>query len=266
LEMLFLTFALGDRIRILKDMRDRALRRIIHQHELNMQLKDKVNRELEEKVQERTLELDSKNRELENSNLTLTQQAEKINKINSILDLDNWKLKSSIKEVLNERLQEKTMNYDQFKTLYPDNLSCYRFLESLKWNNGFSCKKCGNGKYFNGATKFARRCTRCGYNESITSYSIFHSIKFPIEKAFYIAYLTVTGRKDYTLEELALKLNLSTNTVWAFKAKVNQRIKVLAGNGKKLSAAAWDEVILESNGNLRQVNPHTPPVIVRLEP
>jgi hypothetical protein len=44
-EMLFLTFALGDRIRILKDKRDRALRRIIHQHEYNMQLKDKVNRE-----------------------------------------------------------------------------------------------------------------------------------------------------------------------------------------------------------------------------
>ena len=44
--MLFLTLALGDRIRILKDNRDRALRKIIHQHEANMQLKDKVNREL----------------------------------------------------------------------------------------------------------------------------------------------------------------------------------------------------------------------------
>ncbi|MGC4021298.1 MAG: 7TM diverse intracellular signaling domain-containing protein [Cyclobacteriaceae bacterium] len=52
-EMLFLTVALGDRIRILKDNRDRAMRRIIHQHEVNMQLKDKVNRELEKKVAER---------------------------------------------------------------------------------------------------------------------------------------------------------------------------------------------------------------------
>ncbi len=48
-EMLFLTVALGDRIRILKDNRDRALRRIIYQHEVNMQLKDKVTRELEQK-------------------------------------------------------------------------------------------------------------------------------------------------------------------------------------------------------------------------
>ncbi len=128
---------MGDRIRILKDMRDRALRRIIHQHELNMQLKDKVNRELEQKVQDRTLELNEKNRQLEEINQKLERQAHEINRINSMLDLDNWKLKSSIKEVLNERLHEKTMDYHQFQTLYPDTLACYRFLENLKWENGF---------------------------------------------------------------------------------------------------------------------------------
>lgn len=245
LEMLFLTFALGDRIRILKDMRDRALRRIIHQHELNMQLKDKVNRELEEKVSERTLELDKKNRELEESNQKLVEQADKINKINSMLDLDNWKLKSSIKEVLNERLQEKTMDYNQFRTLYPDNLSCHRFLEQLKWGNGFQCRKCGNEKYFKGSQKFARRCTRCGYNESITAYTIFHSIKFPIEKAFYIAYLTVTGKKEHTLEELADKLSVGLNTVWSFRNKVQLRLSELENRGKKPTVSRWEEVILE---------------------
>ncbi|MCK6618704.1 MAG: transposase [Cyclobacteriaceae bacterium] len=247
LEMLFLTFALGDRIRILKDMRDRALRRIIHQHELNMQLKDKVNRELEDKVQARTIELDHKNKELEETNQKLIQQAEKLNKINSMLDLDNWKLKSSIKEVLNERLQEKTMDYKQFKTLYPDSLACYRFLENLKWESGFKCKRCANEKYFAGATKFARRCSRCGYNESITAFTIFHGIKFPIEKAFYIAYLTVTGRRDTTLETLAGMLELGLNTVWAFKTKVNKRVAELEKKHKRPLVSRWEEVILEVN-------------------
>jgi hypothetical protein len=103
LEMLLLTFALGDRIRLLKAMRDRALKRIIRQHEINMELKDKVNRELEGKVLERTLELNGKNAQLENINRTLERQSTEINQINSMLDLDNWKLKNSIKEVLNER-------------------------------------------------------------------------------------------------------------------------------------------------------------------
>jgi hypothetical protein len=249
LEMLFLTFALGDRIRILKDNRDRALKRIIHQHEVNMQLKDKVNRELEEKVKERTLDLDNKNHLLEESNQKLGQQAFEINQINSILDLDNWKLKNSIKEVLTERLQEKTMDYNQFKTLYPDGLSCFRFLETLKWENGFHCRKCNNEKYFAGAQKFSRRCSRCGYNESITAFTIFHGIKFPIEKAFYVAYLTVTGRKENTLEALAGKLALGVNTVWTFKTKVNTRILELSKRGKKPTVSRWEEVILESSGN-----------------
>lgn len=244
LEMLFLTFALGDRIRLLKAMRDRALKRIIRQHEINMELKDKVNRELEEKVLGRTIELNMKNEQLERINLTLERQSREINEINSMLDLDNWKLKNSIKEVLNERLMEKTMDYSQFRTLYPDRLSCYRFLETLKWEEHFLCRKCGNQKYFEGTQKFARRCTRCGYNESITSFTIFRAIKFPIEKAFYIAYLAVTGRKDHTLDTLSHQLELRVNTVWAFRKKVHDRILHLERHGRRPTASKWEEVIM----------------------
>lgn len=252
LEMLFLTFAMGDRIRILKDMRDRALRRIIHQHEQNMQLKDKVNRELEQKVRDRTTELNEKNHQLEEINQKLERQALEINRINSMLDLDNWKLKSSIKEVLNERLMEKTMDYHQFQTLYPDKLACYRFLENLKWEKGFHCRKCRNEKYFDGTHKFSRRCTRCGYNESITAFTIFHSIKFPIERAFYITYLTVAGKRDYTLESLAGQLDLRVNTVWAFKQKVAARILELNTRGHHPPLSKWDEVVLISDSERKK--------------
>lgn len=251
LEMLFLTFAMGDRIRILKHMRDRAMKRIIHQHEVNMQLKDTVNKELERKVFERTLELNRKNEELEEINQKLERQSKEINQINSILDLDNWKLKNSLKEVLNERLLEKTMDYRQFQTLYPDTLSCYRFLENLKWENGFRCRKCSNEKFFPGAQKFARRCTRCGYNESITAFTIFHSIKFPIEKAFYVAYLAVTGNKDTTLAALSDQLGLRLNTAWAFRNKVAERIDELDKKGKRPTVSRWETVILFQENQFR---------------
>lgn len=243
-EMLFLTLALGDRITILKDNRDRALQRIIQQQDVNMKLKDKVNRELEQKVAERTAELNNKNGELETSNQKLVKQKHEINQINSILDLDNWKLKNRIKEVLEERLQEKVMEYQEFKTLYPDALSCNRFLATLKWEKEFRCKKCGSEKYFEGAQKFSKRCTRCGYNESITSYTIFQGIKFPIEKAFYIAYVAVLGRKELTLEILSSHLGMRTNTIWSFKRKVIETIQHLDDHGKRPNTHRWEEVIL----------------------
>jgi two-component system, sensor histidine kinase LadS len=243
LEMLLLTFALGDRIRILKANQDRALRETLEQHQINLELKDQVNRELEVKVHERTVELENKSFQLEKSNERIVKQSNEINQINSLLDLDNWKLKNRVKEVLNEMLLEQTMTYEEFKTLYPDMMSCYRFLEIYKWDKGFKCHKCGNEKYFDGVKKFHRRCTRCGHNESITANTIFQGLKFPIEKAFYIAYLTVAGKQKDTLSALADRLGLTLNTVWGFRSKVNQNSKELEAYGKKPTASKWETVI-----------------------
>lgn len=239
LEMLFLSFALGDRIRIIKHKRDLAQQRIIQAHETNVALKDKVNRELEQKVEERTIALREKNQLLEASNQKLIQQAKEINQINSMLDLDNWKLKNNIKEGLVDRFMHKELNFEEFKSIFPDKLACYRYLEKIKWEKGFSCKKCNNDKYFDGVKKFSRRCTKCGYNESITAYTIFHGIKFPIEKAFYIAYI-VMGNKDLTLEELSQLLDLRVNTVWGFKNKVS----VLATELKKRNNSNWQQLLV----------------------
>ena len=225
LEMLFLTIALADRVRILKDNRDNALQEIIKEHEINAELQEKVNRELEAKVMERTIELNKKNQLLEETNLKLENQSHEIHQINSVLDLDNWKLKNNLKNVVQDRLFNKYLTYDEFRSVFPDHLSCYRYLERSKWGNGFSCKKCGNEKYSSSHKSFSRRCSKCGYLESITAFTIFHGIKFPIEKAFYITFRVTRGRKDYTLDELAETLELRKNTVWKFKQKIEQTMQ-----------------------------------------
>ncbi|MBL3654689.1 7TM diverse intracellular signaling domain-containing protein [Fulvivirga sediminis] len=219
-EMLFLSFALSDRVRILKDNRDRALKRTLIQHQENVKLKDKVNKELENLVAKRTKQLEEKNLLLEQSNQKLYEQTNEINKINSMLDLDNWKLKNNIKEILQDRLINKNLTPEQFNNIFPDKISCYKFLEKLKWGAGYECQKCGNTKYSDGQSKLARRCSKCGYDESITSHTVFHRIKFPIEKAFYILYITNNKDVDYTLDELSEMLDLRRNTVWNFKKKI----------------------------------------------
>ncbi len=225
LEMLFLTMALGDRVRILKENRDKALEGIINEHEINSTLLDKVNRELEAKVTERTIELNSKNQLLENSNEKLVSQAKEIHQINNVLDLDNWKLKNNLKDVVQDRLFNKYLTYSEFQSVFPDHLACYRYLENSKWNEEYKCRKCKNQKYSSSPTSFSRRCSKCGYNESITAFTIFHGIKFPIEKAFYITFRVTRGKKDFTLDELSEILDLRKNTVWKFKRKIEEVIK-----------------------------------------
>jgi len=99
--------------------------------------------------------------------------------------------------------------------------------------------------YFDGAQKFARRCTRCGYNESITAYTVFHGVKFAIEKAFYIAYLAVAGKKTATLEALSAQLNVGINAIWGFRKKVLERIEDLNEQGNEVTATKWQDVILD---------------------
>lgn len=222
IEMLLLAYALSDRVRILKNLRDRALRRSISQHEENMKLKDKVNRELERKIKERTIELEEKNNLLIESNKKLSLQAEEISRMNSLLGKDNWRLKKHLKEVLQDRLFNKDLTYDEFHKIFPDEISCHKFLDKMKWARGYRCQKCKNEKYSDGKTKYARRCTKCGYEESVTSHTVFHRLKFPIEKAFYILYLINNNPDAYTLDELSHILELRRNTIWSFKKKSEQ--------------------------------------------
>jgi hypothetical protein len=247
-EMWLLSFALGDKVRIIKDGKDRALRRIILQHEENQKLKDKVNKELETEVVNRTGEINQQKLIIENqynalqlANEKLKEQADEITKMNALLDLDNYKLKNSIKEEMLARAGSKSMEYAEFQKIFPDELTCLRYLEQQKWQNGFVCKKCENDKFLPGKGKFDRRCTRCGYSESPTAFTVFHGIKFPIEKAFYILHLVITERGDLTVDDISSILELRRNTCWGFKDKIIKIIKT--HKLEKGQFVHWENVI-----------------------
>ncbi|MBT0812417.1 receptor [Litoribacter ruber] len=240
-EMLLLTFALGDRIRILKKNKDLALRRSLEQMKSNYALKEKVNRELEQKVQERTKELESKNLLLESFNSQLIEKDEEIKRINSLLDRDNWKLKSSIKQSFQARLDNDTLTYEEFSNIFPDSSACFRYLEELKWGKSFSCKSCGNHKCSNGPKIFTRRCSKCGYIESVTAGTAFHGVRFPLEKAFFIAYTIISGQ-NWTLEQLSDLLVVRKNTIWNFRKKV--KLMIAASSSEK---ADWKDIIIDQD-------------------
>ena len=226
LEVVLFTMAMAERFRLIRHEKENTMQTMIIQLEENAQLKEKVNRELEAKVAERTAEIQS--------------QAEEIARMNHILVNNNLKLVENVKDLTKAKVTHQPVSFDEFKQTYPDEASCFRYLSELKWGSGFTCRKCGNHTFIEGKNVYAHRCNKCWYEETPTIGTIFHKLKFPIEKAFYLLFL-VTNNKKISIEELSRTLDLSDRTCWSYKNKILD-----ATNARKKGKAteSWEAIIL----------------------
>ena len=120
---------------------------------------------------------------------------------------------------------KKEIPEDYLQELFSNDESCYRFLADIKWGNGYLCRKCGNDNYCEGKTPYSRRCTRCKTEESASAGTIFHNCKFPLHKAFYIAYNVCRGNEELSTYEFARKLSLRQMTCWNFRKKIKDAVK-----------------------------------------
>ena len=220
MEIIIFSFAMADRIKFFKTEKEKSQSLFINQLEENHKLTQKVNRELEEKVKERTKEIEEKGKQIQDANLKLQEQAAQINEMNARLDLDNWKLKKSIIEEKESRIKFKEISFEEFKQVYPNENICFQFLEELKWEKGYTCNRCGNDKYGKGNHQFSRRCTKCRYDESVTTDTLFHKCKFDINKALYIVVMVNRYGDKQSISDLAGELDLRVATCWNFAQKV----------------------------------------------
>ncbi|WP_113634763.1 7TM diverse intracellular signaling domain-containing protein [Nubsella zeaxanthinifaciens] len=261
LEMIFLSFAIGDQVRILKRKKENAQKQIIKQMQLNAEMKDNLNKQLEAKVEQRTKEvkqqavalmeqnetIEKQNDELLQKNELLQHQAEEISRMNLLLEKDNINLKTDIEKVTNARVNATELDFDEFSQKYPDKESCYKFLAEIKWERGYACLKCGNTNYCNGKVPYNRRCTKCAYEESVLHATIFENNRIPINKAFYLVYLMYHSKGAISSHKLSEKLGIRQSTCWAYAVKVkkvmDERKKDLKGTGK----SGWSKLVLEKN-------------------
>ena len=117
--------------------------------------------------------------------------------------------------------------------LFNDSEKVLKFIADAKWEDSFVCRKCGHTNYCEGKTPSSRRCTRCKKEESASANTIFHNVKFPINKAFYIAYNVCVLGKDFSSYNYSDQLGLNQMTCWKFRKRIQDCIlKQNAGTRK----------------------------------
>lgn len=119
----------------------------------------------------------------------------------------------------------KGLSRKEFRSKFGTPEQCLSYLSETKWAEGFVCHRCNNAKFCDGKKPFNRRCTRCGYDESPTSNTLFHKLKFGIENAFEMAYDIATSKKGANSIWLAERYGVRQTTAWLFRRKIQEAMK-----------------------------------------
>ena len=102
------------------------------------------------------------------------------------------------------------MNILEFQKMFPDELACVKYLERMRWPNGFCCSKCSEvGEPF----KISKRprvlkWKTCHYETSITAGTVMHRSKTDILVWFWAAHLVATQTPGVSALELQKKLGI----------------------------------------------------------
>ena len=113
-----------------------------------------------------------------------------------------------------------------FIKFFPDDDSCIQYIARIKWpSDKFVCKKCGHSNYCKGKQLYSRRCTKCKYDESPTSGTMFNKIGFELLRAFHILYAMSIRKKGISSHEVENEFSISQDTCWRFRNKVQSVMK-----------------------------------------
>ena len=111
-----------------------------------------------------------------------------------------------------------------FKSRFGTKKACYQYLADFKWTDGYSCVKCGHDDYIKGKKPSSRKCRKCCYDESPTSDTLFHGLKFSIDTAFEMLFEICAGKKGASIIWFAEHFGVQQKTAWHFRQKVQQAI------------------------------------------
>ncbi len=251
-EMLLLSFAISDKIKVLSLEKAKVTDKMIEQLHENQELKDNLNKTLEEQVLIKTAELlqksahiEEQNTQLEAANKQLEAQAKEIAEINILLERDNIKLQHDVAEVKEARVLSKEVDYEEFSAMHPTEESWMKFLAEVKWSENYSCRKCRNETYSTGKSLYSRRCTKCGYDESVTAYTLLQNTRLPLGKTLYMIFLVYNSRGSISSYKLSEILNIRQSTCWLYSSRIKSLLNEKRRRNPNFFQAGWKSIITE---------------------
>jgi len=128
--------------------------------------------------------------------------------------------------------------YARFNSVDP----CKEYLSEIKWKKGFKCVKCSHSRCQVRAN-YSRTCNKCSHTESPSANTLFHKVKFGLDKAFIICFEMATSTRSLSASYLAKRLGITPYTARMFMYKVREAMKS-SGNFPMVKRVEVDEFVV----------------------
>ena len=124
---------------------------------------------------------------------------------------------------------------------------CVALLESLRWPDGPQCLRCGSEKAYR--VTLNRRtpgfeCANCKYQYSVTTGTVLHDSRLPLEKWILGAAIICNARKGVSACQLARDLHVTYKTAWYLGHRLRRAMRETDWLTKFTGVVELDETYL----------------------
>ncbi len=135
-------------------------------------------------------------------------------------------------------------NVFEFQKQFSSEDECLKFLIQSRWPDGFICPRCRNGKYYWISTRKLLKCTKCGYQASVTAGTIMHRSRMSLTSWFQAAYLATTHTPGISALQFQRQLGLTSyKTAFLMLHKLRAAM-VRVGRGRLSDIVEVDETYI----------------------
>lgn len=148
-------------------------------------------------------------------------------------------------------------SWDQFIDWFHDEESCIRYLERLRWPEGFICPKCHLKEEPYRLTRHRLLCRGCRYQSTVTAGTLFSKTRIPLSQWFAAAWYITSQKHGMSALGLQKILGLgSYQTAWSMLHKF-RRAMVIPGRDQLSGLVEVDETFVggRDSGKIRPPQP-----------
>ncbi|MCY4673564.1 MAG: hypothetical protein OXD43_07365 [Bacteroidetes bacterium] len=118
----------------------------------------------------------------------------------------------------------KTISIVQLLRMFPDDNACINWLEEVRWDGVSTCNKCGEIKRITNPPSKPNTywCGKCRKHFTVTTGTILHATKTPLQNWMIAIYSVMTARKGVSAMQLSKEMGVQYRTAWYMLHRIRE--------------------------------------------